>query len=240
MAKGRKYVRKTDREYPGAARRDGKHYKDNICKAMKLKPNLLMGTLISIDPSSGSEASMPAVAVFVKGELVYTESLYIAPGKALCYRLSRLLAELLAIKSKWDPDAVAVEWIPQKINGSAIPALRSAIGVISAVFGERIDKFVEVPAQAWKSLAQRKAKEAYIKSDIADAIGIGLWIFEAAGIEKDFASIYAELNRKLEEDLPPVKMQDTARRIKTKRAIAVALDFDGGAAAESEEIVFLS
>jgi len=199
-----------------------------------------MGTLIALDPSSGSEASMPAVAVFVKGKLVFAESLYVAPGKPLCYRLSRLLKEMLAIREKWEPDAIAVEWIPQKINGSAIPALRSAIGVMLAVFGERADKVLEVPAMAWQSVVKKKAGEDYIKSDIADAVGIGTWVFEAAGIEMPVVEIYRELNLRLTEGLPPQKLQDIAKRIKTKRAIAVALNFESATLSkDSEEIVFL-
>lgn len=234
----RKYVRKkTSRSYPGSSGKDGAHYKDNICKVMKVKPQILMGTFIAFDPSSGSEHSQPAMAVFKNGQLVQAESIYIAPGKPLCYRLSRLLQELITIREKWQPDVVAIEWIPQKINGSAIPALRSAIGVISAVFGSQVSNFIEVPAPAWKPLAQRLAGESYVKSDIADAVGIGLWVLEAAELRPDYPRVFSELQTRLEAGAPKLSMwQEVSGKVKQKRAIIASIDFMK--ADESEDIIF--
>jgi Holliday junction resolvasome RuvABC endonuclease subunit len=230
------------RSYPGASSREGAHFKDNIAKCMKIKPQLLMGTFIAFDPSSGSEHSQPAMAVFRNANLVHVENIYIAPGKPLPYRLWRLLTCLLEIQKKWQPDVVAIEWIPQKINGSAIPALRSAIGVMSAVFGARAANFIEVPAMAWKSLAQRNAGEAYQKSDIADAVGIAMWVLEAADLKPDYPGVFSELQKRLEEAAPKLSMyqeQVTGGKIKQKRAIIAEIDFGEADASSSEDIVFL-
>jgi Holliday junction resolvasome RuvABC endonuclease subunit len=239
-----KYTKKGPggRSYPGSSSKEGAHFKDNIAKCMKVKTQLLMGTFIAFDPSSGSEHSQPAMAVFKGSKLVHVENIYIAPGKPLPYRLWRLLTCLLEIQKKWMPDVVAIEWIPQKINGSAIPALRSAIGVISAVFGSRAANFIEVPAVAWKHLAQRMAGEAYQKSDIADAVGIAMWVLEAADLKPDYAKVFTELQKKLEEAAPQLTMyqeQVTGGKIKQKRAIIAEIDFGEEGESSPEDIVFL-
>jgi len=189
---------------------------------------------------------MPAVAVFVKGKLVHAESLYIAPGKCLPYRLYRLLICMKEVIIKWKPDVAAIEWIPQKINGSAIPALRSAIGVISALFGHTPDRFIEVPAMAWQHVVKKEARDEYIKSDIADAIGIGLWVLRAADIQGvDIKGAYQELNAKLAEIHPVPEKQGflpVSDRIKAKRHIIAQVTFEGGVdreELESEEVTFL-
>jgi len=148
-------------------------------QAIKPLANLLLeGTILSIDPSTGSSASLPGFAWFSGGELIESGVLEVD------YRLSRsikLYEIARTIREDFNkPDILLVEQIStiiyrgSKMNATGMAGLQKAIG---AIIGARpFEHVIEIPASAWRSYKP----DNYVKSDEMDAVTIGLCATEVA------------------------------------------------------------
>lgn len=130
---------------------------------------ILNGTLLAIDPSTGSKSSMPGFAVFIKGELVESGTIEVdlAGNRAQkLYQINHILRTDFKA-----PDVVAVENISYfvgKMSPASVVSLQRAVGAIVAAWPVKC--LVEVPSNAW----QKHQFAGYFKSDANDSICIGL------------------------------------------------------------------
>jgi hypothetical protein len=145
---------------------------------------ILTGTMLCIDPSTGSRSSLPGFALFENGQLfesgVITVDINLNRSKKL-YEISR------TIREDFDPpDVLVVEYIPpvtygtgNRMNGVSLMALQKAIGSIIAA--HPVEHLLEIPASAWRNYKP----DNYIKSDEMDAITLGLCAVSIAKHIKD-------------------------------------------------------
>lgn len=144
---------------------------------------VLEGTFLAIDPSSGSSSSMPGYAVFLNGNLVESGIISVSPAAK---KNTRLFGITDSLRTEFDhPDVIAIENIPPMtfkgggMSGWSLVALQRSIGAIISVFD---CEYIEVAPIAWKSYRF----EGYEKNDQNDAICIGLCVIAAARqIQKD-------------------------------------------------------
>lgn len=127
---------------------------------------IMNGTLLAIDPSSGSESSQPAFSVFVKGELTLSGELTLPPKHGIATRLQLLDTKIRNLLPA-PPTVLAIE----EIQGQNFSHryLQWAIGCI--VSASRTPSLIQVPTNMWKAVA--RASSEYQKSDVNDALIIG-------------------------------------------------------------------
>jgi len=128
------------------------------------------GTMLAIDPSSGSQSSLPGYALFKAGKLVDAGVVNLPKGTtALSNRLFQLRNALF--QEFEQPDLLAVELISpvmpsggrfQKNTGSLI----KAVGAILSVWDVPV---VEPSPTTWHTMTPA----SYIKGDMHDACMIG-------------------------------------------------------------------
>lgn len=147
----------------------------SVSKCVK---DVLEGTLIAFDPSTGSQSSMPGYAVFVKGELVESGIIKVNASDRKNVKLYEISISLRTEFPK--ADVIAIENIPPvsynrkgAMRGWAIVALQRSIGAIMASFN---CEYIEVAPASW----QRYKFPGYDKSDEHDAICIGLTCIDIA------------------------------------------------------------
>jgi len=132
---------------------------------------LLQGTLLAIDPSSGSAGSLPGYALFKGGRLVDAGTLELPRSGPLANRLF-LLRDTLA-KEFDRPDLLAVELIspvmPSRKGIFLHKNSSSLIKAVGAVLSCWDCPVVEVAPVTWHSMTPPH----YQKSDAADACAIG-------------------------------------------------------------------
>ena len=141
-------------------------------KVSKHAKTILEGTMLAIDPSTGSRSSMPGYAWYKKGKLIESGIFEINPGWS---RHKRLYEIGHTLREEFEmPDILAIEYIAMVkfqggISQAAIGALQKAIGAIYAA--RPWPAVVEIPTSAWR----HHKPEEYIKTDEWDAITIGLY-----------------------------------------------------------------
>lgn len=139
---------------------------------------LLEGVILAIDPSVGSNSSMPGWAVYRAGQLVSSGILEIPPHETIWSRLCRLSNGIRKLYEKYSPDVLVYEEIPAQRHGfgnaEAHASLLKAVGAILSVPGP--EGYVGIYPTSWK----KQARTSYVKSDEADAIELGWVILELA------------------------------------------------------------
>jgi len=136
---------------------------------------ILNGTLLAIDPSTGSKSSMPGFAVFEKGILIESGIIQVDLKGNRAQKLYQINHTLRTDFGA--PDVVAVEsagYFISKMNPASIISLQRAIGAVIAAWPVKC--LVEVPSNVW----QRYQFKGYIKGDEADSICIGLTVIAKA------------------------------------------------------------
>lgn len=132
---------------------------------------VLRGVLLCIDPSIGSNSSMPGWAVYDAGLLIESGTIAINPSGSVPERLQVLNRKMRGLISQWDPDILIYEEIPAQRygggNANAHASLLKALGATLAVAGPRA--WLGLHPLTWKRLA----RSSYVKSDEADAIELG-------------------------------------------------------------------
>ena len=132
---------------------------------------ILDKTMLCIDPSTGSQSSMPGFALFEKGIKVESGIIEVDHklNKSLrLYEISRCIREDFK-----DIDLLVVEYIPPVgykggMNSISLMALQRSIGAIVASLP--FENLLEIPAASWKAYKP----EEYEKTDEWDSICLGL------------------------------------------------------------------
>jgi len=144
----------------------------------KCYSSILNGRLLAIDPSTGSQASMPGYALFEQTKLVESGIIQVNPADR---RNQKLYSITQSLQSELPaPDVLAIENIPPisfnragAMSGWSLVSIQRAIGAIISVYN---CEYVEVAPMAW----QRFKPADYVKSDEWDAISIGMCVIELA------------------------------------------------------------
>jgi hypothetical protein len=148
---------------------------------------LLRGTVLVIDPSSGSAESLPGFCLIQQGVVVQTGVLSISRTKRAPERLRELA---LALAESFPPlDVLCIEHIPPFMSGAgggfrtqAVVNLHRAVGVVMAC--TQWKTFVQISPQSWHAWERRTLGEGnYDKNDENDALCMTLCLFEIAGVE---------------------------------------------------------
>ena len=135
----------------------------------KVAREIMEGTLLAIDPSCGSESSMPGYALYRGAELIKSGTLDIKKiSRDVAYRLQDLSSMLGEFK---DIDVLVVEHIPARRYGgggaTGHASLLNAEGVCLA--STKAARILRVRPQTWHSMKP----DHWIKGDAADAEAIG-------------------------------------------------------------------
>lgn len=136
---------------------------------------LLKGTFISLDPSCGSQSSMPAYAIYTRGRLVGSGIIQLNLNKELPYRLKELSYKISKILDQYPQiDSAVVEnipVIPGKFSQKGLSSLLKSVGTIMGSFLHKGEDFliIEIMPRSWRQFAPAD----YVKSDVGDAIMIG-------------------------------------------------------------------
>ena len=143
---------------------------------------LLEGRVLAIDPSSGSQSSLPGYALFDKGELIDHGVIKLKISRELPRRLNELGE---ALKTEFPAvDVLVIEDIPVRSYGkgaSPHASLLKAVGCILACCTYR--EFVEISPPTWKAYVRRNPErfsKVYEKSDDLDAWIIGQYALDTA------------------------------------------------------------
>lgn len=147
---------------------------------------ILEGTMLAIDPSTGSKSSRPGFAWYEAGVLKESGEIQVdlkANRSKRLYEIARTVREEFPV-----PNVLVVEYIPPvtyrgsatKMNGVSLMALQKAIGAI--IGAHPFEHLLEIPAAAW-----RKYKpEDYQKTDEFDAITLGICAIETAKLVEKY------------------------------------------------------
>ena len=134
-------------------------------------PLLLKGNVMSIDPSVGSDSSMPAFAIYIEGELHTSGVLNIDKKKPTWYKLKQVYRQIRNLSKQYKPDVCVYERVPVSAHGGrsqvSHATLLMASGVVIAACDARA--YVGIMPITWKKYIDSN----YVKSDEADAIYIG-------------------------------------------------------------------
>lgn len=136
---------------------------------------ILGGTMISIDPSCGSQSSLPGYAIYGKGVLQESGVLEIDISKDLPYRLQELNRALVELGPF---DVLCYENIaPRRFGGGGATGHASLLKSVGVVLGAVSYKLaLGLRPNYWK----RHVSRGYIKSDEADAIEMGRILIDIA------------------------------------------------------------
>jgi hypothetical protein len=159
-------------------------YKSKLAlEVAQYEEQLKFGTVLALDPSSGSAGSLPGFALFKAGQLVDAGLITIPrSGGKIANRLWQLRESLLTEFPK--PDLLAIEWIapvfPAKMKGGqpqylhkSASALMKSVGAIMSVWNAPV---VEPSPTTWHRLVDEVLTPlglTYVKSDTRDAVAIG-------------------------------------------------------------------
>lgn len=150
------------------------------CKSL-----ILSGTLLAIDPSSGSRGSMPGYAFFRAGVCEEWGIIQLDHKQSLKEKLWNL-GNWLRVKYP-KVDVLIMENIPPFMSSAgtgfknaAVVNLHKSIGaVFSAVYSSMC---IEVTPQSWHAWLRHKGLEdTYDKNDANDALILALYTLENAG-----------------------------------------------------------
>lgn len=141
---------------------------------------ILEGTVLAIDPSTGSRSSRPGFAWYEAGVLKESGEIIVdlsANRSKRLYEIARTVREEFPV-----PDVLVVEYIPPvtyrgsatRMNGTSLMALQKAIGAI--IGAHPFEHLIEIPAVSWS----RYKPDNYVKTDEWDSIVIGLCAVEIA------------------------------------------------------------
>lgn len=166
-------------------RKKHKSKKSNISKnheeISKYAGIILTGTILVIDPSSGSNSSMPGYAIFQAGKKVESGIIQVPLGEPLGIRLQYINE---CLKNEFiSPDLFIIEDIPSKGYGThavSHATLLKAVGAFMA--GIRYDKYLEIHPHTWRAyaLSLPENAEGYNKTDEMDAIMMGECVIQKA------------------------------------------------------------
>lgn len=127
----------------------------------------MTGSILAIDPSSGSVSSQPGYALYKDMKLVEAGHIRVTPKNSIHKRLWELRDSLM--NDFETPDLLVTEHIGSSLWGSnnqGALALQYSVGVIMSVFDCPL---VKVSPLTWR----KYIPDGYIKTDANDAIMLG-------------------------------------------------------------------
>lgn len=144
-----------------------------LAKLDKYK-NLIKTKFLTIDPSITSTTSKIGYAYFEECRLIKYSSIDLNPTKELSQRLYEIRNSLINLNLS--PNLVIIEYIPpvvfsKQMNSKSVASLHKAIGAIMTVYNI---PYIEISPLTVKKVVP----ENYKKSDINDAIVLGLFVLE--------------------------------------------------------------
>jgi hypothetical protein len=138
----------------------------------KFQEEVQKGYMLAIDPSSGSQGSLPGFAVFKAGRLVDAGTISLPRGTRHIGSRLFLLRDTLE-KEFEKPDILAVEWIAPVFPGAknayfqkSASSLMKSVGAIMSVWDSPV---VEPAPTTWHTMTPPN----YEKNDTNDACMIG-------------------------------------------------------------------
>lgn len=134
-----------------------------ICKNRDL---ILEGTFLAVDPSTGSDKSSPAYALYVAGKLKKAGTIKVNHRLPWSLRLVLIARQMRKILANENVDFLAIEMMRGTMSGFSL--MFSVGAFIAAVDCENM---TEVPVNVWKAVAE--VDPNYVKDDIEDAKKIG-------------------------------------------------------------------
>jgi len=155
-------------------------------------PFCTKGTIISVDPSIGSSASMPGYSIVVDGKMVDSGILQINHRDPSNKRLGDIQAQLRKLVPS--PNVLVCEAIAPmlSVGGPNVIQLHWAVGVTQATYPDAIS--VLIPNMVWKSHLKKAGLDKYHKSDEHDAIALMWTLFSLCDAKfKNEKDIRAEL-----------------------------------------------
>lgn len=174
-----------------------KHSETIIAQQVKkYRETILSGSLLAIDPSSGSQGSLPGFALFHAGTFVEAGTIGLPRSGDIKVRLRHLL---LSLQNEFDePDVLVLENLPSFMTSGGtsfrtrgVLNLHKAHGIALASF--ETNRIVEVSPQSWhfhmKKLQEEKGSGEYIKCDRNDAIAMAVTVYREAGLELDLTKL---------------------------------------------------
>jgi hypothetical protein len=170
-------------------------YKSKLALEVEQYQDILAnGEMLAVDPSSGSQGSLPGYALFRKGQLVDAGTIELPRGsRPLANRLF-LLRETLE-KAFQKPDLLTIELIspvmPAKGGAFLHKHASSLIKAVGSILSTWDVPVLEVSPMTWHSMTPPE----YKKGDIADACMIG-W------------AVYLTLARVQGEKDPPIHLPE--------------------------------
>jgi hypothetical protein len=145
--------------------------------------------MLAIDPSSGSQGSLPGFALFHAGVFKEAGTIGLPRGGDLKLRLRHLLLSLLHDFD--EPDVLVLENLPAFMSSKGtsfrtqgVVNLHKSHGICMAAF--ETNKIIQVSPQSWhhymKKLEGSQGQE-YQKCDRNDAIALALTTYNEAKVE---------------------------------------------------------
>lgn len=158
---------------------------DITCR--KYQEALRSGLVLAVDPSIGSQKSMPGFALVEGGRVIHSGHIQIDASKPPHRRLHMLQTELFAITPAID--LLITENIPPFMNkgsggfrNQSMISLHWAVGAILAAYDTDL---IQVPISSWHSWVNKNVGDfatVYKKCDENDALAMTCACFAAAGI----------------------------------------------------------
>lgn len=143
--------------------------------------SVLKGSMLVIDPSSGSSSSMPGYAIFASGELLDSGILTVNANKELPRRLVDIAK---CLREQFSPvNVLVIEDIPVRAHGRNATGHASLLKSVGAILSAaQYDQFIEVSPSVWKAYIEKTIaiKEKYVKGDEWDAKVIGYCVIDLA------------------------------------------------------------
>ena len=171
------------------------------------RDHILKGTMLCVDPSSGSAGSMPGYAVYVNSCLVESGTLKVNHKMEIGTRLRQIVELLGALEDRLHPDLLVIE----RIRGNrAHNYLRWACGVIVAAL---TCPHIELCISTWRAWID---KATYDKGDEADACQFGLAMIKLANGEQLPKKVRTKKVKVISAD-DTGKRQSPARRTRRPR-----------------------
>jgi Holliday junction resolvasome RuvABC endonuclease subunit len=162
-------------------KKPGKQMRKVEYQTQRAVRSLLAGSVLVIDPSSGSSSSMPGYAIFQAGQLIDSGIIQIDSSKEVPRRLQALAT---ALQTDFPPvDVLIIEDIPVRSYGRNAHAHATLLKSVGAVLSSvRYEKFVEISPSVWKAYVASDASDAegYSKGDEWDAKVMGFCVMALA------------------------------------------------------------
>lgn len=134
---------------------------------------LTRGTVLVVDPSIGSQSSLPGWAVYGAGDLVDSGVIPMDVTESRPYRLRAVFNKLENLTVAWQPSVVVYEEVPVMAHAGrsqvSHASLLNAVGVTLAATHLPGVGYVGIQPIVWK----KRVTAEYVKSDEQDAIEIG-------------------------------------------------------------------